>query len=120
MWNDFFRAGGFGMYPTLALGLFLLAACVLYAIRPNPKRARVALALGGSTVASGLLGAFMGMATTAHYIPQVQKSDQLEILALGFGESIHNVVLALLVVVLGCLVATVGTLRSATATAEPS
>src|SRR5262245_22442203 len=115
MWTNFFRAGGFGMYPTLFFGLFLIASCVLYAIRPNPRQARLAITLGILTFAAGLLGAFSGMATSAHFIPQVPKNDQLEILALGFGESLHDVVLALIIVVLGGLIASVGALRSSPA-----
>lgn len=112
MWKDFFRAGGFGMYPTLLLGLFLVASCVLYAIRPDARRARLALTLGVTTFAAGLLGAFSGMATSAHFIPQVPKNEQVEILALGFAESLHDVVLALMIVVVGGLIASVGALRS--------
>ncbi|MBK8212752.1 MAG: hypothetical protein IPK71_03305 [Myxococcales bacterium] len=115
--SEFFKNGGYGMFPTLVVGLFLLATAVLYAVRPSGRRARVALVLGTVTLASGLLGASAGMATTAHFIPQVPKGDQLEILAVGFGESIHNVVLALVVVVLAGLVASVGALR---ASDEPS
>lgn len=115
--SEFFKDGGYAMFPTLAVGLLLLAMAVLYAVRPSGRRARVALVLGTVTLASGLLGAAAGMATTAHFIPKVPKSDQLEILAVGFAESIHNVVLALVVVVLAGLVASVGALR---ASHEPS
>jgi hypothetical protein len=115
--SEFFRDGGYGMFPTLVIGLLLLATAVLYAVRPTPKRARVGLVLGLVTLASGLLGASVGMAMSAHFIPKVAKADQLEILAQGFAESIHNVVLALIVVVLAGLVASVGAARSAD---EPS
>jgi hypothetical protein len=111
MWKDFFKAGGFGMYPTLVFGLLLLAACVLYAMRPNARQARLAIALGIVTFAAGLLGAFSGMATSAHFIPLVPKGDQVEVLALGFAESLHDVVLALMIIVLGGLIATVGAFR---------
>jgi hypothetical protein len=111
MWSNFFAAGGWGMYPTSVLGFFLVAACVLHALRPQPKTGRLALTLGLVTFASGLLGTFVGVCNSAHYIPQVAKGAQLEILALGCEESLHVVVLSLLMVVLGGLVASVGTLR---------
>jgi hypothetical protein len=115
--SEFFKDGGWGMFPTLGIGLLLLAASVLYAVRPSAKRARVGLVLGLVTLASGMLGASVGLATSARFIPKVAKADQLEILAQGFAESIHNVVLALIVVVLAGLVASVGAARSAD---EPS
>ncbi len=113
MWTELWRAGGFGMYPTLGVGLFLVTVCVLYAQRPDPRRARLALTLGLTTFAVGLLGAASGIATSAHFLPAVPKSEQLEILALGIGESLHDVVLALIIVVLGGVIASVGALRSA-------
>jgi heme exporter protein D len=44
--SEFFKNGGYGMFPTLVVGLFLLATAVLYAVRPSGRRARVALVLG--------------------------------------------------------------------------
>lgn len=112
MWKDFFVAGGFGMYPVSIFGFLLVAACVLYAIRPDRRAARLALTLGLLTFASGLLGMFTGMCNSALYIPQVAKPEQLEILALGFQESMHNVVLSLILVNVAGLVAAVGAWRS--------
>lgn len=117
MWKDFFADGGFGMYPTSLFGFFLIAAAVLYVMKPQPKTARLALVLGLVTFASGLLGAFVGMCNTFHYLPQVAHPDQLEVMALGCEESLHNVVLALMLVVLGGLIASVGTQRQRDAAA---
>ena len=111
MWSNFYAAGGWGMYPTTVFGFLLLAASVLHAIRPQPKTARLALTLGIVTFAAGLLGAFVGICNSMHYIPQVDHGSQLEILALGCEESLHDVVLSLMLVVLAGLIAGVGTLR---------
>jgi amino acid transporter len=111
--HDFFHAGGFGMYPILLFGLFLVAACTRFAIRPNPRHAWLALILGLVTFAAGLLGAFTGFAVSAHYLHEVPKPEQLEVLALGFGQSAHDLVLALLLIIVGGLIACVGALRSA-------
>jgi hypothetical protein len=120
MWSNFYAAGGWGMFPTSALGFLMIAACVLYALRPDPRAARVALTLGAVTFASGLLGTFVGMCQSMHYIPKVEASKQVEILALGCEESLHVTVLALILVVLGGLVAGVGALRSPSAPTSPS
>jgi len=111
MWSNFFAAGGWGMYPTSILGFFLLASCALYAIRPEQRTARLALVLGLLTFASGLLGTATGISNSAHYIEKVAKPDQLEIFALGIEESLHVVILSLLLAVLGGLIAIGGALR---------
>ncbi len=112
MWSNFFAAGGWGMYPTSLIGFFLIAASVLYALRPGPRAGRATLTLAATTFASGLLGTFVGMGQSMHYIPQVEAKKQVEILALGCEESLHVVVLGLMLVTLAGLIASVGTLRS--------
>jgi hypothetical protein len=115
MWSNFYEAGGWGMYPTSLLGFFLMAAAVLYALRPGPRSARVAIVMGAITFASGLLGTFVGMCNSMHYIPKVEAAKQVEILALGCEESLHVTVLSLILVVLAGLVATIGAARSSNA-----
>jgi hypothetical protein len=112
MWSNFYAAGGWGMYPTSVFGFLLIAASVLYVIRPQQKTARLVLTLGVVTFAAGLLGAFVGICNSAHYIPQVDHANQLETLALGCEESLHDVVLSLILVILAGLIAGVGTFRS--------
>ena len=115
MWKDFFAAGGFGMYPVSIFGFLMIAACVLYALRPSPKAARTAVAMGVATFSAGLLGAATGICNSLHYIPQVATEKQIEIMALGVEESLHDVVLALILIVLGTLIAAAGTLRAPSA-----
>jgi hypothetical protein len=95
MLSSFFVAGGYAMYPTAIFGFLFIAACVLHVLRPEPRRARLAVMLGIVTFAMGLLGTFVGICTSAHYIPQVAKGEQLEIFVLGCEESLHNIVLAI-------------------------
>lgn len=99
------------MYPTSFFGFLLIAASVLYALRPEQKMARLVLTLGAVTLTAGLLGTSVGIGNTFHYIPQVAKADQLEILALGCAESLNNAILGLMLVILGGLISSVGTLR---------
>jgi hypothetical protein len=108
---SFFVAGGFSMYLTALFGFLFIAACVLHMLRSEPRRARLAVMLGIVTFAMGLLGTFVGICASAHYIAQVAKGEQLEIFVLGCEESLHNVVLALILVVLGGLLASVGAVR---------
>jgi hypothetical protein len=112
MWSNFFEAGGWGMYPTLVFGFLLLAASGLHALRRDPRYQRAALALGIVTAASGLLGTSTGFATTVHYAAdKVAREEQLMTLAKGFEESIHNLVLALIIVVFAGLIAAGSALR---------
>lgn len=120
MWSNFYAAGGWGMYPTSVFGFFLLAASVLYVVRPQPKVARLALTLGMLTFAAGLLGAATGICNTGLYLHQVEPVQQVEIFALGIEESLHNVVLSLILVILAGLIAGVGTLRSPNGHGAPS
>lgn len=112
MWNDFYHAGGWGMYPTTILGFILVAVTVLYVLRPEPHRARLTMILALVTVASGLLGTCTGICNSAYYIPQVAQNQQLEILALGVQESLHVFVLSLLIVTFSGLLAAIGAARA--------
>src|SRR5262249_10361892 len=112
MWKNFYAAGGWGMYPTSLFGFLLIGACALYALRLERRFARLAAALAGLTLAPGLLGATVGICNSAHYITLVPKTEQLQILALGFEESLHDLVLALMLAIVGGLVAVLGIVRS--------
>ena len=111
MWSDFFAAGGWGMYPTSLFGFLMIAASLLHARRPAPKTAQLALLLGVVTFSAGVLGTAVGVCTSAYYIPQVPYEKQLQTLALGCEESLHNLVLALLLVVVAGLIGAVGASR---------
>jgi hypothetical protein len=111
MWSNFFQAGGWPMYPVAAFGVLLLATSALYLFRPEPRMARIALTLGVVTFATGLLGAVIGVCMSLHYIPRVAAEKQLTLLALGVEESLHDVVLALMIVVVAGLIAAIGHLR---------
>lgn len=111
MWSNFFAAGGWGMYPTMVFGFLLLATTVLHALRPEPRFQRLVTTLGVLTIASGLLGTTVGICNSAHYIGKVPPPDQLKILAMGCAESLHNLVLALIIIVLAGLVTAAGALR---------
>lgn len=112
MWSNFYAAGGWGMHPVSIFGFLLIVASVLYALRPQRIGARLVLTMGIVTFAAGVLGAVTGICNSLHYLPQVEPAKQLGIVALGVEESLHDVVLALMLVVLGGLVSTIGTLRA--------
>jgi len=112
MWSTFFHDGGWGMYPTTMFGFVLVAAAFLFVLRPERRWVPLVATLGAVTFASGLLGTSVGMVKTFHYLPQVPKVDQFEIAMLGCAESLNNLVLALIIVVLAGLIVTLAALRA--------
>jgi ABC-type proline/glycine betaine transport system permease subunit len=115
--KDFFLAGGYGMYAISLFGFVLVAASVLYALRPGPRYQRLTVVLGITTFMTGLLSTSAGIGLSARYIHQVAPERQLGILALGVDESLHNIMLALIFVVLASLVVAVGAFREGKAAA---
>ncbi len=111
MWSNFFAAGGWGMYPTILFGFALLAVVALLVLRRDRRYERLGLLLGGMTLASGVLGTAIGICTSAHYLPQLPPERQLEVFGLGTEESLHNLVLALIIVLIAGLIATIAALR---------
>lgn len=120
MWSNFFEAGGWGMYPTSLLGFLLVASGVLLVLRPQRRFVPLVLSLGVVTFGSGVLSTCVGVVNTFHYLGQVQPSRQMEIAALGCAESLHNLVLALILVVVTALLASAAALRAARIPSAPS
>ena len=116
MWSNFYAAGGYGMHLVSGLGFLLVIASALYALRGQQKHQRLVIALGVATFASGLLSTATGICLSAHYIRQVEQAKQFEIFALGVDESLHNVILSLMLVIVATLIVAVGTMRSPTRT----
>jgi hypothetical protein len=111
MWSNFFEAGGWGMYPTMLFGFLFLAVTALHALRRDARHQRVAIALGTVTFASGLLGTVVGICNSVHYLEQVPREDQFLMFVMGCEESLHNLVLALILVVIGGLISAGSALR---------
>ena len=118
MWDTFFRDGGWPMYPTLLFGLLLLASGALYVLRPERRFVPLVWSLGVATFGAGLLGSSVGIVKSFHYLPQVVPESRLTVAALGCAESLHNVVLALILIVFAALLASVGALRGARSAAQ--
>jgi hypothetical protein len=112
MWSQFFAAGGWPMYPVSLFGFLLVAASVRFAVRPRPDHQRLAMLLGVATFLTGVLGTAIGVCLSAHYIQKVPPARQFEVFALGLDESLHNLIMALFLVIAATLVAAVGAFRA--------
>lgn len=110
-----FRDGGFGMFPTLLFGLLLVAVGARYAMKPERRLVPLLVALNVLTLAAGALGFVSGIITTARYLGDVPNADRSYVAIEGLGESLNNVAMALVFVVLAALAATLGAWRIARA-----
>ncbi len=109
---EFFKAGGPAMFVTLAFGFLLVGAAVLFAVRKDRGLLPLVGSLGLGTLFSGALGCTTGLIATFRFLEQVPADEQLQVAALGAQESLHNLVLALLLLTLAAIVASVGSFRS--------
>ena len=113
MWSTFFRDGGWGMYPTAIFGFFFVASGFLYSFRPERRFAPLVVCAGILTLSAGLLGTSVGIIKTFHYVPEVDRIDQLQLAVLGCAESLNNLVLSLILTVPTTLLTAVGFMRTA-------
>jgi hypothetical protein len=111
---EFFVAGGFVMFLTLGLGFVLLVFAALHAVRTDRKYLHASVALSAVTLAAGMLGTTTGVCTTIRYLLEhIPLDKQFSVLLEGCQESLHNLVLALVILVLAGLILSVGMLRAA-------
>ena len=108
-----FKAGGFGMFPTLAFGILLLAVGIAYALDPARTLVSLFSILGIVEFLSGTLGAVMGVVTTFLYVAKLPEPQQYATTLVGLAESLHNVALAFVFIILATLVLAAGALRAA-------
>jgi hypothetical protein len=110
--SEFFRAGGFGMYPTLLFGFLLVACSILFMFRPEPRYLSSLVGLGTTTSGAGLLGFCLGMMNTLRYLEHVPSEEQFKVAALGCEESLHTAVLALVLLVVAGIFVSIGAVRA--------
>src|SRR6478735_7677487 len=107
-----FRDGGGGTYPTAIAGLLLLAVAARYAIKPENRLIPLQIALAVMTLSMGSASFVAGLIATSNGL-----SSRLEhpgiIGALGFGESLNNLAIALGLIAIASVATTIGTARVA-------
>ena len=108
-----FHLGGWGMYPTSVMGLVLLGAAGLYARRPERGGLPVVIGFAVMTFLAGSLGFVTGVIKTLAYAASSPPPEGPGVVvAAGISESLHNISLALVLLVLASIVTTVGTIRA--------
>lgn len=114
--GQFFEEGGVGMLPTLVFGFAMVAASVMSIGRA--ERRWLSLVLGALTATSGLFGAVLGLINTMRYVARPDVADAVRIAATGVAESLNNLVLACLLVLVALLVSAVAAFRHTRAVAS--
>ncbi|MBE2248128.1 MAG: hypothetical protein IAE78_01185 [Myxococcus sp.] len=107
----FFTEGGVGMYPTLVFGFALVAAAALSI--PHPHHRWLTFVLGALTATSGVLGTCLGLINTMKYVARAAPDVQLGAGATGVAESLNNLVLAAVLVILALLLSTMAAVKNA-------
>jgi hypothetical protein len=103
------------MFPTTFIGLVLLVAAIQYARHPGRRRLAVVRSLNALTLLSGMLGVVTGVIKTCLHVPQ----DQLSLVVVGVGESLHNIALALCMLILARIITTFGAARDPSELVDP-
>ena len=106
---DFMRAGGFGMWPVLALGIATIAVAVRGVFQPAHASTRRLLSLSLATLFATGMAAASDLAAVMSKVPAHptwSKSDELPLIVMmGLGESMAPVILGMLLLSLAWLAA---------------
>lgn len=113
--GEFFRDGGMFMYFTAFFGFLLAGASWLTLTRPK-RYWRVTALLALATGASGMLGTVAGLIATFRFVARLApKEGALEALmtaAVGIAESLNNLVLATVILLVSSIAAVVAAARA--------
>lgn len=115
---DFIREAGLGIFPVMAFGAVAAALAASHALRPRPERMPLIVGASLLTLLFGALGTVLGIQMSVRYLDQVADADRW-IFLVGLRESLNNLVAALLVVAVTCLLASLGAYRGRSAAQGP-
>ncbi len=110
---DSFHNGGWGMWPTLVVGLMMIGVSARYAVSPDRRFVPLIVASSVLTFLTGALGFVTGLIATSQYYDMFAAPPN--VVVVGFGESLNDVGLALVLLAVGMIAVTVGTARHARA-----
>ncbi len=106
-----FRMGGWGMWPTLVIGALMIAVSLRYAVRPESRLVPLIVSTGLLTLTSGALGFVTGLIATTTHLAEIEASRS-DIFLIGFGESLNNVGLALILGAVAMIAVAAGAART--------
>jgi hypothetical protein len=110
--GEAFRLGGWGMYPTTIAGLVLIAAAVQCARQPDVRRFRLVRHLSVLTFLVATLGFTTGVIKTFVTASSADPHELGGLVIGGVGESLNNIGLGLVMLVIAWIAASVGAYRA--------
>ena len=111
--GEAFRLGGWGMFPTLFVGIVLLIMAGRFAFAPARGRLAPIVGLGVLVSLTSVLGFVTGMIKTTSSAGQIADAGERGwVIVVGFSESAHNLGLGLCLLVLGTFGVVIGLARS--------
>jgi hypothetical protein len=109
---DFFRAGGFNMFPLTIFGIAMLITGIKFAFNADPQRLALIRALTTTIVFCMIIGVASGLASTAKAVVNHPDEPQWWLWLLqGFAETMTNVILGGSFAVLTWILVAVGVRR---------
>ncbi len=113
--GEAFRLGGWGMYPTTVVGLVLLFTAIQYARHPERRNIQLVKHLSVLTACVATLGFVSGVIHCFTSIGSCDPGDLQKLVVIGTGESLVNIALGLMLLVMAWTAASVGTHRKGSA-----
>jgi hypothetical protein len=110
--GEAFRLGGWGMYPTAIVGLVLVAAAVQCARQPDARRFRLVRHLSVLTFLVATLGFITGVIKSFIAAGSAEPHELGGLVITGVGESLNNIGLGLVLLVIASIAASVGAYRA--------
>lgn len=111
---DFFREGGWGMWPILVFGMVTVGAALRFARKPETGQIRFIAAMGLTTLVTTFHATWTDIAAVLGYLGQQEEMAEAQfrqILIVGLKESTRPGTLGGLLLMLACLLVAVGILR---------
>lgn len=109
--QEAFRLGGWGMYPTLFVGIVLMIAAGRFAATPARSRLHTIIGLGVLTWFVSCLGFVTGVIKTMLSAGEIDPNAPGHVVIVGIGESLHNVAFGLCLLVLATVLVVIGLSR---------
>ena len=112
---DFIHEAGYGIFPVIFFGIFGLVVSVRHASAPTRDRVPLVVGLALATVLMGILGAVVGVQTSAR---AMMGDTPIRIFLFGLRESLNNMVAAFLFATIHTLIGAYGTHKLVRAEAQ--
>jgi hypothetical protein len=112
--SQFFRLGGWGVYPTTIIGLVLVAFAIQYARDPRTARMQVVRYLSVVTMLVAALGFVSGVIKALTSLPIDSPCEAWVFAAIGIGEALSNIAIGLFMLVVAWGASSLGAHRATT------